>query len=154
MKILLAADGSEGSRHALREAARLLPLGQAEVYVLGVTPYAPIVVDPMGGVGLMHTGTAAWTPGSPPPEDVTARHLDEALALLREVGVSATSLERDGDPAAQILAAAKELPADMIVLGSHGRSAIGRLVLGSVSENVLHHWHGAVLIIRPEHKSA
>jgi nucleotide-binding universal stress UspA family protein len=55
---------------------------------------------------------------------------------------------RTGDPAAEIVAGAREHKADPIVMGSRGLGRIGGLVLGSVSEKVLHGAHGPVLIVR------
>ncbi|HLF70653.1 MAG TPA: universal stress protein, partial [Dehalococcoidia bacterium] len=53
-----------------------------------------------------------------------------------------------GKPAPEIIAAAKEWRADLIVIASHGRSGLGRLVLGSVAQAVVHEAHCPVLIVR------
>ena len=61
-------------------------------------------------------------------------------------------LVRDGDPAATILAAAAELGCDMIVMGTHGRSGLERLLTGSVAETVMRQARCPVLVLRsPEH---
>lgn len=55
---------------------------------------------------------------------------------------------RIGEPVKEILDVAREIGADMIVLGSHGRGAMGRLLIGSVSEAVLHGAECPVLVVR------
>jgi nucleotide-binding universal stress UspA family protein len=72
----------------------------------------------------------------------------EMAARLREAGLQAESLRPEGDAATQILAAARAWPADIIVLGTHGRTGLARLVLGSVARNVLHHAPCSVLVVR------
>lgn len=56
--------------------------------------------------------------------------------------------ERTGDPAEQIVLAAIEREADLIVVGSHGRAGLARLVIGSVARSVLVHAPCSVLIAR------
>jgi nucleotide-binding universal stress UspA family protein len=54
----------------------------------------------------------------------------------------------EGDPKSQIIDAAKEWRADMIIMGSHGWSGLNRFLMGSVSEGVVRHSHCSVEIIR------
>ena len=76
-------------------------------------------------------------------EDVVARRIDaeEYLAPLavelRGKGVRVETRVRRGMPAAEILAAAREVEADLIAMTTHGRSGLGRLMFGSVAEEVL-----------------
>lgn len=144
MRILIATDGSECSRHALSEAQRLLALEAAEVTVIAVTQPVAVGVDPY---------ILAPPPMDPAFYDREREHTDAALAdaerRLADGGVKASLVSREGDPAREILAFADEWGADLIVLGSHGRNALERLMLGSVSEAVVRHRHGAVLIVRP-----
>ena len=53
-----------------------------------------------------------------------------------------------GDPSVEIVKAAKEWPADLIVIGSHGREGISRMMLGSVAEAVTRHAPCPVLVVR------
>ena len=55
-----------------------------------------------------------------------------------------------GDPGDMIVEAAEAEHADMIVVGSHGRGAVGRLFLGSVSEHVVRNAPCPVLVVRPK----
>lgn len=77
------------------------------------------------------------------------RELAEAAAdRLRQAGLRATPVVVEGDPAHALLHAAEERQADLILLGTHGRTGLARLMLGSVARNVLHHAHVSVLIAR------
>jgi nucleotide-binding universal stress UspA family protein len=98
------------------------------------------------------------TVGPPLAEHVTTlaeRERDEAQRRLRSLAASfapagkrtATEI-RSGDPSLGLLQVAEEEGADLIVVGSHGQSAIERFLLGSVSERVLRHAHCSVLIVR------
>ena len=147
MKILLTTDGSGCSHHAIREALRLLPLRDAAVTLLAVTPPPLVGMDPMVGYGLADGLTD--TMQLERDVEATHTHLVEARRILQEAGVQATELEREGDPAGTILETAKQLQPDVIVVGSHGRGAVERLLLGSVSDAVLRRWPGAVLVVRP-----
>lgn len=143
MKILLATDGSAAAHHALAEAVRLLPVRAAEVAVVAVTP--PVGLEPMAGIAAYPAVTIAPLPDA----QETTQHLEQARQALETAGIHPLLLSRAGDPASQIIAAAEEFDADILVLGSHGRGALGRLVLGSVSDAVAHRWPGATLIVHP-----
>ena len=77
-----------------------------------------------------------------------ARFAEEMAAELRATGIDAVAEPREGDAAAGILAAAAEWDADIIVVGTHGRTGLARLLLGSVARNVLTHATSSVLIAR------
>lgn len=143
MKILFTTDGSPCSDFALREACRLLPVAGAEVKIV-------TVLDPLVFVA----GYEGLAPGAALVLDREVQTLEEELGrakyILSEYGVNASVEELEGEPATMILEAARAFKPDVIVMGSHGRGPVGRLVLGSVSDKVLHNWDGAVLVIRPQ----
>lgn len=96
--------------------------------------------------------------GSPEPiptyadaAQASIEHHDELArdmtARLTAAGLAATSDRREGDAATEVLAAASESKADLIVMGTHGRTGLARLVLGSVARNVLQHSTCSVLIV-------
>lgn len=72
----------------------------------------------------------------------------------RAAGALATFLLWEGDPGDGVIAAAESESADMIVVGSHGRSTVGRYLLGSVSDHVVHHAACPVLVVRPRDEGA
>lgn len=72
----------------------------------------------------------------------------EATATLRAAGFESSSEVRSGLPAPAIVAFAREWEADLVIMGSHGRTGLARLLLGSVARNVLHHASSSVLVVR------
>jgi nucleotide-binding universal stress UspA family protein len=83
-------------------------------------------------------------------DQVRARREMAAQELVqrgRREGVRVTFLVWEGDPGDSILEAARAEAADMIVLGSHGRGPIGRLLLGSVSQHVVRHADVPVVVV-------
>jgi nucleotide-binding universal stress UspA family protein len=76
------------------------------------------------------------------------RIADDASARLRDAGRTADAGMRVGDAAAEVIAAAAERGADLIVLGSRGRTGVTRLLLGSVARNVLSGSGASVLVVR------
>jgi nucleotide-binding universal stress UspA family protein len=68
--------------------------------------------------------------------------------LLSHTDVEAAVDVRIGQPGMEIIAAAKQHGADLIVMGSHGKSGIERLLVGSVSERVIGHSHCPVLVVK------
>lgn len=144
--ILLALDFSEDSDDALaftRDLARALG---AEIVL--------IYVDEV----------AATVPGSSLAEEHrtwAARQLEKARAQLIDQVSSTRALLREGAPVSEILGAAEEVSAGMIMLGSHGRSAVSSILLGSVADRVLRRARVPALVVphaadaasaRPSHR--
>ncbi|MEB3327630.1 MAG: CBS domain-containing protein [Candidatus Sericytochromatia bacterium] len=141
MRVLIATDGSASAWHALREAIRTLPLAAAEVHVAVVAPVIAVIEDPRAyGVSV--------APVYRDVREAARRDLDAALAALLTAGIQAQGTLREGDPAMELLALAEELKPALIVVGSHGRGGVGRFLLGSVSDALVHRWPGAVLVVR------
>ncbi|MDB4409792.1 universal stress protein [Gammaproteobacteria bacterium] len=81
------------------------------------------------------------------------RQIQELANQMRKAGVDTTALLVHGATVETILKEASELEVDMIVVGSHGRGAMYQLLVGSVSEAVLHKSRFPVLVV-PTHKRA
>jgi len=79
------------------------------------------------------------------------RMLQEIADRVRKRGVDATALLVQGSTVETILAKAAKLGADMIIVGTHGRGAMYQLLVGSVSEGLLHDSECPILIV-PTHK--
>lgn len=83
------------------------------------------------------------------PLEQTARQLlDEAVARVAKEFSGATAVLRKGVAWREILAATEETKADLVVMGTHGREGIGRVVLGSVAEKTVRHSPVTVLVTR------
>jgi nucleotide-binding universal stress UspA family protein len=137
-KLLLATDLSEASTAATEEAFELAGRLGASLLIVSV-------IDP-GSLRLPGGRYHARM------DQVRARREALAQALVergREEGVAVSFLVWDGDPGDMIVSAAEAEHADMVIVGSHGRGAVGRLFLGSVSEHVVRHAPCPVLVVRP-----
>lgn len=147
-RILIATDGSEVAERAVEQGLRLaMTLGTTEVRIITVTDPASIV-----GAGY---ATIAGTIVDPIPELLQAQAeasrniIKSAEAIAANVGVRAdTAVIDDNFPAEAIVADADRHGSELIVMGSHGRRGLGRLLLGSQTTNVLTHSKIPVLVIR------
>jgi nucleotide-binding universal stress UspA family protein len=131
-KILLATDGSEDAELAGLAAASLAVEAGAELHVVHAWESVPHpVVD------------------AESYEEEAARVLKVQAGRVADAGaaVGETHLVM-GPPVDAILDLGEEMGADLLVLGSRGRGTLGRLILGSVSEGVVHHATRPVLVLR------
>jgi len=85
---------------------------------------------------------------APPRPDDYQDRLREQLFNLRAPGVSAEHRLNEGSPVTEILGVAEEVNADLIVMGTHGRTGLSRLLMGSVAESVLRQAPCPVLTVR------
>lgn len=81
-------------------------------------------------------------------EQRVRQHLSKEAQFLRDAGVPVTLHLRVGTPWKEIIAAAKELDATLIMMGSHGKRSLEELLLGSTVENVTKHAPCPVLVVR------
>ncbi|MGE3955477.1 MAG: universal stress protein [Vicinamibacterales bacterium] len=129
-RILCPVDFSDASQHALEHAVMIAGWYRARITALHVRHPAflvepPILFTDMGG------GPVATL------EDAESR-LHQWLAPVRAAGVMGDVMAVDGNtPASRIVEVAGRIDADLIVLGTHGRSGFDRLLLGSVTEKVV-----------------
>jgi nucleotide-binding universal stress UspA family protein len=146
-KVLIAVDETDASRHAAELAAELFP--GSEFLALCVAG-AQIAWMPPG---------AAWGYVMPytelPPrgadlnaleDEAVARATERAAEVAAEVG-SAETIAEVGDPTTSILRTADEHHVDVIVVGSHHKNWLSRLIEGSVADSVAHHATVPVLVV-------
>jgi nucleotide-binding universal stress UspA family protein len=74
--------------------------------------------------------------------------MSRAAASLKEKGLPVEMVVRNGDPRSVIVDEAKDWPADLIVVGSHGYSGVKRWLLGSVAQSVVSHAPCSVEVVR------
>lgn len=122
--ILLAYDGSREGRLALREGAQLAKICSAQVVLLAVVDL---------GVSITMAGTAGAGAAQLQIEDFHSV-LDEGLERLSQMGHAPLGRLETGEPVDCIVAAAAETGADLVVVGHHRQSMIGRWLFGSVTE--------------------
>jgi universal stress protein A len=139
--ILCPTDFSENSELAFQMACRLARDYQARLVIVHVTPPPTVIY-----------GDQVVLP--PPPRD-----LEPLREKLRRVKPADTSIPTEhilaeGAEASEILNSADNVHADLIVMGTHGRTGLARLLLGSVAEAVLRKARCPVMTIKCQIKSA
>ncbi len=136
--ILLATDGSPASQPASEEAIDLATQVGARLLVVSVL-----------GTSSRPSEAPATEPSGPADsrDSLTAK-AQGLVQRAKAAGADATFLVWDGDPGDAIVAAADAESADLIVVGSHGRSGVSRFFLGSVSDFVVRHAHCPVMVVR------
>lgn len=144
MRILIAADGSPHAKHAAEFAARLVREFRASEVLLVNAGHIPAIA--LGGPGAdMVVDFSVLEEGF---EKAGHAILEQTAAIFLGLDTQVKKQYRRGEPSHEILAAAADAKADMIVMGSRGLGQIGGLILGSVSERVLHGARIPVVIVR------
>lgn len=141
-QIVWATDGSEHADRALEYAKHLAQLDGASLQVVHV-------VEKIVG------GRIAGQDVRSDEDQIQAKVKGQADALLEQGFTSALSIasEPGAQPAHRVADLAQELGADLIVVGTRGRSAIGGLLLGSVTQRLLHVASCPVLAVPPPQPS-
>lgn len=141
MKILHATDFSECAEQARAEAIRLARAFGGELILLHVSIETPLYAEGLMGmteVQKVYDAQRKWA-----EETLEAR-----AAETRDGGVTARWRLSIGVPFEEIVRAAEEEGADLIVMGTHGRRGLGRLLLGSVANRVIRMARCPVLTVR------
>ena len=141
--ILLSTDGSDVARHGVKHGIGLAKALNAKVTVIAVTEPLP------SGLAL------GWIPSQEEFDrfDAACKErageiLDEARAMAEQVGISAELVHvPNAHPATAIIETAKSRGCDLIVMGSHGRRGLRKLLLGSQTSQVLADGSVPVLVV-------
>ncbi len=134
-KILIATDGSKTAWKALEYAVELAKQTDATIIVLAVIDKSLFVTR---SIPSMMTPTHIREPLEDYLRQVAETDFGKVERLFRRKGVRSRKVIRTGHPAEEILKEAQKSKADLIVVGSHGRSALKAAVLGSVAFGVIH----------------
>jgi len=149
MKIILATDGTKFGDAAAEILGKFSLSDGDEVKVISVVDMAmPLSIDIYGG----------YLPDTTELEKVAREQAEKVVEattakLQGFFGGKSVDISSDvlfGSPDSRIVETAEELAADMIVIGSHGYKRWERLLLGSVSDSVVHHAHCSVLVVRSQ----
>jgi len=144
-RILIATDGSELSQKAADSGIELAKLSGGHVVALQVVPRYPVSYFE-GGATISPTEITRiekeWA-------DIGKATVDKLKAQAEAAGIQATTVTTHSDMIAEaIIAAAKKHECDLIVMASHGRRALTRLLLGSETAHVLTHSDIPVMVLR------
>lgn len=151
-RILVATDGTTACARAFEAAAELARALGATLVTLSIAPGPTegsigAAIDPLSGA---EEAVAALERHDPADTRAAATaQAQAASARATSLGVETTWRVWEGPTGDAILAAAVAEHADLIVVGSHCRGAIGRLIQGSVSEYVVRHAPVPVMVVRP-----
>jgi nucleotide-binding universal stress UspA family protein len=137
--VLIPLDGSKPSERALTHALETAP--DADVTLL-------TIIDPSTGFS-----AGAGTPGAAEvwyesKKEQTKERLAEASQVVETRGMASETVVETGRPAATIVGYAENHDIDQIIMGSHGRKGVSRLLLGSVAESVVRRSPVPVTVVR------
>lgn len=136
-RILVAHDGSKSSEKALKKATEIAKRFNSSITVISVVPelYLTELME-MDRLKILETLT-----------DEAKKTMEKIKKSTREIK-SLKTVIRQGNPAEEILGAAKKMKADVIVTGSHGRRGAQKFLLGSVSSRIVDHAECSVLVVK------
>lgn len=133
--LLLATDLSPNSRGAENRALELALACNSTVHIVSVMEMPTCLYGEAGELGC-----------SLP--DSHTQHLAELKDRADSLGITATVIVKQGDSFNAIVAAAKDLGAGLVIMGSHGRTGLTRLLMGSITEKVIGHAACPVLVVK------
>lgn len=148
MHALIATDGSEVSLDAGRKAVALIHPTKVTLLTVADTS---IVED--SGAGGFEGNLLSPEEAEQARSAILAEGDDELAQTIEALGVDPAMVDRrlvEGASGQMIIHVADEVDADVIVVGSHGKGWFKRVVLGSISEYVVHHSTRPVLVVRHE----
>lgn len=134
-RILIPFDGSACSEVAVAEGAKLAKALGSEVTILHALDVLALARD--GFVTVAEVALELRAHGE--------REIARARALAAQHGIEARGVVADGAPLEEIVRASESC--DLVVMGSHGRGFVKRLLVGSVTQAVLHHVKRPVLVV-------
>jgi nucleotide-binding universal stress UspA family protein len=135
--ILLATDGSPASDSASAEAIDLAVQVEARLLVMSV-----LSASSRPSEATLDTVVPADS------RDSLTTKAQTIVQRAKASGADATFLVWEGEPGEAIVAAADSENADLIIVGSHGRSGVSRFLIGSVSDYVVRNAHCPVMVVR------
>ena len=155
-RMIVPLDGSERAAAAVPHAAALAKLANARIVLLQVVPSAAMLVSETAvatpGMGIPTVdpflSSAQYESVESALEEEAQTTLEAAAGPLQAQGLQVETVILKGAPADGILAYANDTHADLIVMSTHGRTGLARLVFGSVAESVLHRSSCPVLLVR------
>jgi len=143
-RILLPTDFSGCANYALPYAAAIARAAKANIICINVVePIVPAV----GYTGLAEAMPIAEI--SEQLEDSAEREMPDVLGCEVLHGLDVEEVIAHGDAAAEIVRVANEREVDLIVISSHGRTGLGRIIFGSTAEAIVRHARCPVLVVKP-----
>lgn len=154
--ILVPLDGSERAASAIAHAESIAKLSNARLVLLQVIPSAAMLVSETAiaspGMGMPTIDPFLSASQFDSVEDALVQEatktLTDAAKPLQDSGLHVETVILSGLPADSIVAYATENKIDLIVMSTHGRTGLSRLLFGSVAESVLRHATCPIMLVR------
>lgn len=147
MKILLATDGTKCSEDAVRMISNFAFSESDTIKIISVIDMAlPLSVDIYGG--FLPPNIELEKAVKENADKILIETSDKVKSFLKLNPVQISTEVLFGSPESRIVETAEEMKADIIIVGSHGYNSWERLLLGSVSDSVVHHAPCSVLVVR------
>jgi nucleotide-binding universal stress UspA family protein len=134
-KILVPTDGSETARKSVEYAVELAKQIGADMTLLSVIDKSFLISKSISGLS---TKTHLAQPIEDYLRDAAEAIIDQAKKICQKKGVEVKQAIRYGHPVEEIIKEAQKTKTDLIVMGSHGRSALKASLLGSITFGVIH----------------
>jgi nucleotide-binding universal stress UspA family protein len=147
--IIVGVDGSDHSRQALRWALREAVLHQVPLTVMAVRP------DAVRPATMIYWGLDSYPESGPDQEHARQKVQEFADKVASEIGETVPGITVSvlmGNAAEELVKASRD--ADMLVVGSRGSGGFARILMGSVSSQVMHHAACPVVIIPGTHRAS
>jgi nucleotide-binding universal stress UspA family protein len=140
-RILMATDLSKASKKAIDTAVALAKTQRATLTLFHViAPFTPVMPEQYIG--------PTWDQIDVQTREWTKRELAKLAEHAKRVGVRSLTLVAEGEPARQIVRAARSQKADLVIVGTHGRTGFTKFFLGSVASRVVATAPCAVVTVR------
>ena len=130
-RILVASDFSKPSRKAFATAVAMAKANHASMTIVHViVPISPIVPE-------QYLNAQTWETIDSQTRRWSQQQLDRLTRSAKKAGVRAVALVRDGDPAREIVKIARSKRADIVVVGTNGRTGLAKFFVGSIAARVV-----------------
>jgi universal stress protein A len=146
-RIVHASDLSIASNRAFSRALALAKRNRADLTLL-------YVADPFAPVADGYVSPPTYQQLRKSAREYGRKGLARLVAKARQAGVRANAIVREGTPWAEIVRAARGLKADLLVIGTHGRTGLSRVLVGSVASRVIGLAKCPVLTVGARRKAA
>ncbi|MCU4751178.1 universal stress protein [Halobacteria archaeon AArc-curdl1] len=141
--ILIPTDGSEGTDPAIVNGLDIARTYDATLHALYVIDIAELLE-----IGYLGADSADFEETIEPLEDEAKRTVEAIEERARREGVDIVTVVRQGTPYEEILEYTEDAAADLIVMGTHGRSGLSRYLIGSVTERIVRTSDVPVLVVQ------
>jgi nucleotide-binding universal stress UspA family protein len=149
--LLVALDGSPAAEQVLEHAEALAVAFHSTITLLHATVSAETVLAQTASGGTTLGDVASYVDPTPIVEaerDSAVDYLNGVAARLRQHKLTINTEHPEGPPAEEIVERARALGVSLILMTTHGRGGLGRVVFGSVADSVLRHAPCPVLLVR------